>query len=86
MYQDRLWTRLIKHVSVARQQILNNATVEVQQWKMYAFYVVHVDKVCLVTDSTFGIVDDHFVSVNLHWNIGGSINAHAKSRWLLASQ
>jgi hypothetical protein len=32
--------RLGKHVAVATQQILNNATVGLQQWKICVFYVV----------------------------------------------
>jgi hypothetical protein len=31
---------LDKHFSVARQQILNNAAVGIQQWKSCVFYVV----------------------------------------------
>jgi hypothetical protein len=33
--------RLGKHVPVARQQILNNATVGLQQWTSCVSYVVH---------------------------------------------
>jgi hypothetical protein len=36
--------RLGKHVSVARQQIFNNATVVLQQWNRYVFYVVHAER------------------------------------------
>jgi hypothetical protein len=36
--------RLGKYVPVARQQILNNATVELQQWKSCVFYVVRVER------------------------------------------
>jgi hypothetical protein len=32
-----------KHVPVARQQILNNATVRLQQWKSCVFYMVNVE-------------------------------------------
>jgi hypothetical protein len=32
--------QLGKHVPIARQQILNNATTEQQQWKWGIFYVV----------------------------------------------
>jgi hypothetical protein len=35
--------RFGKHVSVARQQILNNAAVELQHWKSYVFYVVRAE-------------------------------------------
>jgi hypothetical protein len=35
--------RLSKHVPVARQQILNNVTVGLQQWKSYVFYVVRTE-------------------------------------------
>jgi hypothetical protein len=35
--------RLGKHVPFARQQILNNATVGLQQWKSYVFYVVRTE-------------------------------------------
>jgi hypothetical protein len=35
--------RLGKHVPVARQQILNNVTVELQQWKSFVFYVVRAE-------------------------------------------
>jgi hypothetical protein len=35
--------RLVKHVPVARQQIINNATVELQQWKSCVFYVVRAE-------------------------------------------
>jgi hypothetical protein len=35
--------RLGKHVAVARQQILNNATVGLQQWKSCVFYVVRAE-------------------------------------------
>jgi hypothetical protein len=47
--------RLGKHVPVARQQILNNATFGVQKWKSRVFYVVRFgmlysrDKVSLVS-------------------------------------
>jgi hypothetical protein len=36
--------RVGKHVAVARQQIFNNATVGLQQWKSCVFYVVHAEK------------------------------------------
>jgi hypothetical protein len=36
--------RLVKHVPVARQQILNNATVGLQQWKSCVFYVVRAER------------------------------------------
>jgi hypothetical protein len=36
--------RLGKHVPVARQQILNNATVTLQQWKMCVFCVVRAER------------------------------------------
>jgi hypothetical protein len=32
--------RLAKHVPIARQQILNNATVRLQQWNNDVLYVV----------------------------------------------
>jgi hypothetical protein len=35
---------LSKHVPVARQQILNNAVVELQQWKSRVFYVVRAER------------------------------------------
>jgi hypothetical protein len=35
--------RLCKHIPVARQQILNNAAVGLQQWKSCVVYVVHVE-------------------------------------------
>jgi hypothetical protein len=35
--------QLGKHVSVARQHILNNATVALQQWKSCDFYVVRAE-------------------------------------------
>jgi hypothetical protein len=58
MYQERFWTRLGKHVPVARQQILNNATVGPQQWKSCGFCVSHADmlwdEVSLVIDRAFG--------------------------------
>jgi hypothetical protein len=34
---------LSKHVLVARQQILNNAIVGLQQWKSSVFYVVRAE-------------------------------------------
>jgi hypothetical protein len=33
-----------KHVPFARQQILNNAKVGLQQWKSCVFYVVRADR------------------------------------------
>jgi hypothetical protein len=36
--------RLGKHVLVARQQFLNNATVGLQQWKSYVLYVVRAER------------------------------------------
>jgi hypothetical protein len=36
--------RLGKHVPVARQQILNNVKVELQQWENCVFYVVRAEK------------------------------------------
>jgi hypothetical protein len=35
--------RLDKHVPVARQQILNKATVGLQEWKSCVFYVVRAE-------------------------------------------
>jgi hypothetical protein len=35
--------RIVKHVSVARQKILNNAKVGLQQWECRVFYVVRAD-------------------------------------------
>jgi hypothetical protein len=35
--------RLGKHVPIARQHILNNATVGVQQWRSCVFYVVRAE-------------------------------------------
>jgi hypothetical protein len=35
--------RLGKHVPVTRRQILNNATVRLQQWKSCVFYVVRAE-------------------------------------------
>jgi hypothetical protein len=35
--------RLGKHVPTARQQILNNATVVLQKWKICVFYVVRAE-------------------------------------------
>jgi hypothetical protein len=32
-----------KHIPVARQQILNNVIVGLQQWKIFVFYVVHAE-------------------------------------------
>jgi hypothetical protein len=36
--------QLSKYVPVARQQIINNATVGLQQWKSCVFYVVRAEK------------------------------------------
>jgi hypothetical protein len=36
--------RLGKHVPIARQQILNNATVGLQQWNRRVFYVVSAER------------------------------------------
>jgi hypothetical protein len=36
--------RVGKHVPIARQQILNNATAGLQQWKGCVFYVVRADR------------------------------------------
>jgi hypothetical protein len=35
--------RLGKHIPVARQEIINNATVGLQQWMSCVFYVVIAD-------------------------------------------
>jgi hypothetical protein len=35
--------RLGKHIPVARQQILNNITIVLQQWKGCVFYVVRAE-------------------------------------------
>jgi hypothetical protein len=35
--------RLGKQIPVARQQILNNATVGLQQWKSCVFYVIRAE-------------------------------------------
>jgi hypothetical protein len=35
--------RFYEHVPVVRQQILNNATVGLQQWKICVFYVVRAE-------------------------------------------
>jgi hypothetical protein len=35
--------RLCKHITVARQQIFNNATVRLQKWKSCIFYVVRAE-------------------------------------------
>jgi hypothetical protein len=35
--------QLGKHIPIARQQILNNATVGPQQWRNCVFYVVRVE-------------------------------------------
>jgi hypothetical protein len=35
--------RICKHISIARQQILNNETVGLQQWKSFVFYVMHAE-------------------------------------------
>jgi hypothetical protein len=35
--------RLGEHVPAARQKILNNATVELKQWKNCVFYVVRAE-------------------------------------------
>jgi hypothetical protein len=35
---------LSKHVPIARQQILNNATVGLQQWRSSVFCMVHVER------------------------------------------
>jgi hypothetical protein len=37
------WNRLCKHVPVARQQIINNATVGPQQWKRSVFCAARVE-------------------------------------------
>jgi hypothetical protein len=36
--------RLGKHIPVAKQQILNNAVVGLQQWKSCVFYVVRAER------------------------------------------
>jgi hypothetical protein len=36
--------RLGKHVTVARQQIINKATVGLQEWKRSVFYVVRTER------------------------------------------
>jgi hypothetical protein len=47
--------RLGKRVPVAMQQIFNNTTVELQQWKSYDFYVVRAEmlnKLCTESVNT----------------------------------
>jgi hypothetical protein len=44
MQRPRDGQRLGKHVPIARQRVLNNATVGTQQWKRCVFYVVRAER------------------------------------------
>jgi hypothetical protein len=44
VYKSVSGQRLSKHVLTARQQILNNATVLLQQWNRLVIYVVRAER------------------------------------------
>jgi hypothetical protein len=68
--------QLNKNVRVARQQILNNATVEFQQYKSFVFYVVRAERLYAGRSLELS-------SVLRRWPARNGVNAEAEKISLL---